>query len=241
MGEWDVRLTGSRERATRTRTFTFERPEDLDYEPGQFFFVLLNGAPREHDRGDIEHHFSFSSSPTEPVVEFTTRMTGHEFKNRIGTLPEGETVHIAGPDGAFVLQPGMVKTVHICGGIGITPARSMVKWAADTDADLDMIVLHGNRDSASTPFREEFEVMGSNRIRWVNVLAEPEAGWTGRTGVIDARLIRAEVPDRDERDFYVSGPAGMVNSVVATLMGELGVQSRRVYSEHFPGYAAGGG
>lgn len=241
MGEWDAHFLGSRERATDTRTFSFERPPELAYEPGQFFFVLLRGQPAGKDPADVEHHFSFSSSPTEPVVEFTTRMTGHEFKNRIAALVEGDTVHIAGPDGAFVLQPGMTKVVHICGGIGITPARSTVKWALDTSADLDIVVLHGNRDSAGTPFRDEFEAMRSERIRWVNVLADPEDGWAGHTGTIDERLVRTEVPDWAERDFYVSGPAGMVDAVTTMLMGPLGVQQRRVFSEHFPGYAAGGG
>ena len=203
--------------------------------------MLLRGQPASKDPADIEHHFSFSSSPTEPNVEFTTRLTGHEFKNRIAALAEGDVVHIAGPDGAFVLQPGMEKVVHICGGIGITPARSTVKWALDTNADLDIVVLHGNRDSASTPFRDEFEAIRSEKIRWVNVLAEPEEGWTGRTGLITEALVRAEVPDWAERDYYVSGPAGMVNAVTTMLLEELLVQSRNVYSEHFPGYAAGGG
>ena len=105
MGEWDTRYLGSRDRATDTKTFSFERPSDLDYVPGQFFFVLLDQPQGPYTR-PIEHHFSFSSSPTEPTVELTTRMTGHEFKQRLDALVVGEGVHIAGPDGAFVLAPG---------------------------------------------------------------------------------------------------------------------------------------
>src|SRR5512135_1890698 len=131
MGEWDVHYLGSRFRATGIKTFAFERPQDLDYVPGQFFFVLLRGSAVT-ETGPIEHHFSFSSSPTEPNVEFTTRMTGHEFKNRLAALAPGDVVHLAGPDGAFVLGPEMKKVCYVCGGIGITPARSTIRWALDT-------------------------------------------------------------------------------------------------------------
>jgi ferredoxin-NADP reductase len=72
----------------------------------------------------------------------------------------------------------------------------------------------------------------------VHVLSEPEAGWQGPTGVIDERCVRTQLPDYAERDFYVSGPAPMVDAVVRTLTSALGIGSGRVFSEHFPGYAA---
>ncbi len=65
-------------------------------------------------------------------MEFTTRMTGHEFKERLKRLRDGDHVHLAGPDGAFVIRPSMRKVAYVCGGIGITPARSTVRWAIDS-------------------------------------------------------------------------------------------------------------
>ncbi len=233
MGEWDVRYLGSRERATDTRTFSFERPSDLDYVPGQFFFVMLDSSSAR----PLEHHFSFSSSPTEPNVECTTRMTGHEFKNRLAALAPGDVVHLAGPDGAFVLGPEMKRVCYVCGGIGITPARSTIRWAVDTGADVDIVLLYGNRSLAATAFREEFDAVHSDKVRIVNVLSEPEPGWQGRTGRINADLVRAELPDRDDRMFFVSGPPGMVDALVSMLTHEVGVAPERVISEHFPGYA----
>jgi glycine betaine catabolism B len=231
MGEWNVSYLGTRERATQTRTFTFERPAGLEYRPGQFFFVLLGGPT------PIEHHFSFSSSPTEPRVEFTTRMTGHEFKDRMDELEPGRTVHIAGPDGAFVLRPQMRKVAFLSAGIGITPARSTVRWALDTEPDVDIVVLYGNRNLESTAFREEFDEIRSDRVRVVNVLSEPDLGWQGPTGHIDAEVVRAHVPDWGERDFFISGPGPVVDAYARTLIQDVGVRAQRVISEHFPGYA----
>lgn len=233
MGEWDVTYLGSRIRATDTKTFSFERPVDLDYAPGQFFFVLLTSVePRP-----LEHHFSFSSSPTEPTVEFTTRMTGHEYKNELDKLVPGERVHLAGPDGAFVLDPEMRKVAYVCGGIGITPARSSIRWVLDTRADIDVVALYANHDLEGTAFREEFADIDAPNVRVVNVLSAPAAGWSGRSGRIDAELVRSEVPDWDERDFFVSGAPVMVDALVRMLCEEVGVPPARVISEHFPGYA----
>lgn len=233
MGEWDVAYLGSRHQATDTRTFSFERPADLDYLPGQFFFVLLGSAgPRP-----LEHHFSFSSSPTEPNVEFTTRMTGHEYKNQLARLVPGDRVHLAGPDGSFVVRPEMRKVAYVCGGIGITPARSTIRWALDTHADLDIVLLYANRDPEAAAFREEFDGVHSGNVRVVNVLSDPGPGWSGRTGRIDADLVRQEVPDWDSRDFFVSGPPLMVDALVHVLCDDVGVPPPRVASEHFPGYA----
>lgn len=236
MGEWDAHYLGSRVRATGTKTFAFERPQDLDYLPGQFFFVLLRGSAAL-GTPPIEHHFSFSSSPTESNVEFTTRMTGHEFKNRMDALTVGDLVHLAGPDGAFVLPPGTRKVAYVCGGIGITPARSTVRWALDTGSDVDIVVLYGNRDLEATAFREEFDATTSGHVRVVNVLSEPGPGWGGRVGHIDGAVVREEVPDWSARDFFVSGPPTLVDALTRMLLHDVGIPAPRVISEHFPGYA----
>lgn len=235
MGEWDARYLGSRVRATGTKTFSFERPQALDYLPGQFFFVLLRGSAAL-ETSPTEHHFSFSSSPTEPDVEFTTRMTGHEFKNRMDALAVGDIVHLAGPDGAFVLGSDMRKVAFVCGGIGITPARSTVRWALDRGADVDIVVLYGNRDLEAIAFREEFDAITPGQVRVVNVLSEPGPGWSERVGHIDAAVVREEVPDWSTRDFFVSGPATPVDALTRMLLDDVGVSAPRVISEHFPGY-----
>lgn len=235
MGSWDVRYQGSRDAAQGTKTFSFERPQALDYRPGQFFFVTLPGAPGV-PKEKLTHHFSFSSSPTEPDVEFTTRMTGHPFKEHMRSLDPGSIVTISGPDGAFVLPGSMRKAAYVCGGIGITPVRSTLRWAVDTSAPVDLVVLYANADLASAPFREELDAMQSPTVRVVLVLSHPEAGWTGRSGHIDPDLVEAEIPDWGDRHFFVSGPPGMVTAVARSLQQEMGVAQDSLTAEAFPGY-----
>lgn len=233
MSDAMVRYLGSRERATGTRTFSFERPQGFDYLPGQFFYLRIPSGTG----GDwLVHHFSLSSSPTEPDVEFTTRMTGHDFKRRMDELEPGTLVRVSGPDGSFVVKPEMGKVAFVCGGIGITPARSTLRWAADTDVDLDITVLYASKDLASAAFSGEFDALCSNRLRVVYVLSDPEPGWSGRSGRIDADIVRTTLPDWQERTFFVDGPPPMVESLRRLLAEEVGVRRDHMVLEDFPGY-----
>lgn len=234
MGDWSAALIGKRERATGTKTFTIERPSDLEYRAGQFFFVSIP-AP-EAPGGWLLHHFSFSSSPTEPNVEFTTRLTGHEFKDRLDALEPGTRLRIAGPDGDFVLRPEWRRAAYLAGGVGITPVRSTVRWALDTRASTDIVVLYANRDLASAAFREEFAGLDSPPVRVVDILSHPDADWRGPTGHIDADFVREQVPDWRERHFFVSGPPGMARSLAAMVADELRVGAENLTAELFPGY-----
>jgi glycine betaine catabolism B len=55
-------------------------------------------------------------------------------------------------------------------------------------------------------------------------------------GFIDAEIIEREVPDYDDRTFYLSGPRAMVVRF-QSLLKELGVDRRRIKVDYFPGFA----
>jgi ferredoxin-NADP reductase len=215
-------------------SFALERPPGFDYSPGQHFYISI---PAEGSGEKwLVHHFSFSSSPSEPGLEFTTRLTGHPFKDRMAALELGTRVRIDAPYGTFVLGDGMGKVAYICGGIGITPVRSMLRWAADDATGLDAVLLYANKDRESAAFFEELEALRSDRTRVVNVFSDPEPGWEGSTGHIDADVVRASVPDWRDRYFFVSGPPGMVTALSRMLAEQVGVQPERLVTEGFTGY-----
>lgn len=232
MKGWDVRYIEKIERAVGTKSFRFERPKDFDYLPGQYFFVSI---PKGKERW-LLHHFSFSSSPTEPHIEFTTRMRDSEYKNTMDSLPYGIIVRITEVHGDFTVGEKMKKVAYVCGGIGITPARAMIRWAADTEADIDIVLLYANRNLASTAFREELDEMSGERLKAVHILSRPEEGWTGPSGHIDSNFVRAQVPDWKERYFFVSGPPAMVDAIRKVLKEDVGVQQDQIKLENFLGY-----
>jgi ferredoxin-NADP reductase len=232
MSEWNIKLIEKIERTSEIKSFRFERPDDLNYLPGQFFFIHI---PKE-DGSMIMHHFSFSSSPTESYVEFTTRIRDSEFKKRLDQLPIGISVKTNSVSGKFTLSNGYSKVVFVCGGIGITAARSNIRWAKDTQAQIDIILLYGNRNSETIAFNRELEELSEDYIKIFHILSEPQEDWKGPTGFINANFVLSSVPDYKERIWFLSGHPVMVKSITTILTEKIGVDLKNVKRENYVGY-----
>jgi ferredoxin-NADP reductase len=229
---WEVRLIDKIERAEGTVSFRFNRPPDLDYLPGQYFFISI---PKDGRR--LMHHFSFSSSPSEAGhIEFTTRIRDSEFKQKMVNLPSGTKIQITEVHGEFTVKEDMRKVAFVCGGIGITAAISNIRWAAETKATLDIVLLYANRNLSGTAFREDLEKISNQKLRVVHILSKPDEGWKGTTGHIDAEFVKAQVPDWKERFFFVSGPPAMVEAIVKVLKDGVGVDGGMIKTENYLGY-----
>lgn len=248
MATWDVTYSGSIERAELTRSFRFGKPADFAYVAGQYAVFTLPGEPSARSapaapaapNEERRHHFTLSSSPTEPFVEFTTRMTGSPYKRALEAMAQGTRVRLGPVRGRFTLEAADgAKVAFITGGIGVTPARSMIRWAADTGTEVDIVLLLGNRDLAAAAFAEELDELDGlvgDRLTVVHCLEQPGPGWAGPVGRIGADLVRARTPDHRERTFYVCGPPAMVTAMRRMLVDEVGVADERVVLENFSGY-----
>jgi len=232
MPEWNVKLTDKIERTSDITSFRFETPEGLSYLPGQFFFVYI---PAEVE-GSIMHHFSFSSSPSEPLIEFTTRIRDSPFKYRLNQLKNGTTVKIASVSAQFTITEEIKKEVFVCGGIGITAARSNIKWVLDSLSNIDTILLYGNRDSNNIAFKDELEQISEENFKVFHILSDPEEGWDGPKGYINAEFISSSVLDLTERIWFISGPPVMVKSIKTILTTVLNIPERKVKTENYVGY-----
>jgi len=225
--DYDVPLLAAIERGGSVRTFRFERPEGLDFRAGQYFLLRLD------DR--LVKPFSFSSSPSEEgYFEFTTRLSGSEFKTALSRLKTKDRVHVIGPNGKFTLNEAHSRVVFLAGGIGVTPFRSMCKWAADMSLDCDIALLWGVNSIEDAFFRDDFESMKAinPRLRTLYVPSKPPDNWTGPSGVIRLDILREHVPDYNQRVFYVCGPPKMVEAV-GRMLAEANVTPDRLIKEQF--------
>lgn len=219
------------------KSFRLAAPENASFQAGQFFGLTLkiNGQ-------DQSKYFSFSNAPTEKgYLEFTKKLTASDFSHALKVLKPGDRVRIKMPLGSFVLDETAVKAAFLSGGIGITPIRSMWKYAFDKKLALDMVLLYGNRTPRDIAFKEELETIAQagKGFRVVFSLDTSEAcpaDWKGRCGFIDAAMIREEIPDYADRIFYVCGPPVMVHHLVGLLKDGLQIQDNRIKRENFAGY-----
>src|ERR1700676_3842754 len=87
--------------------------------------------PSETDSEGNVRSFSIASAPHEETLMVATRMRDAAFKRILKAMPIGTAVKIEGPSGDLILQDNSTRAaVFLAGGIGITPFRSIVHWAA---------------------------------------------------------------------------------------------------------------
>ncbi len=225
------------QRTHNVKSFRFRIKEDVDFKPGQFFFVTL-----KIDETERTKHFSFSNSPTEKgYVEFTKRITDSEFSKALERLKAGDWARLKMPYGSFTFEGEYEKIAFLSGGIGITPIRSICKFATDSMLPTDMVLLYGNNREEDIIFRQDLDNMQSvnKNLRIVYTLTSSDIDrkiWKGRTGYIDDTMIKEEMPDYTERIFYICGPPRMVESLINILRNKLGVQQDKIRIENFSGY-----
>ncbi len=237
MIEFETEALDIIQRTHNVKSFRFRIKEDVDFKPGQFFFVTIkiNGTDRTK-------HFSFSNSPTEKeYIEFTKRITDSEFSKALNKLKISDWAKLRMPYGSFTFEGEYEKITFLSGGIGITPIRSICKFVTDMKLPTDIILLYGNSREEDIIFRDDLDdIQAINKnIRIVYTLTSPDIDkkiWQGKTGYIDDEMIREEIADYKERVFYICGPPKMAVSLADILKNKLDIQENKIKTENFIGY-----
>ncbi len=224
-------------RTPHIKSFRFHCPEDATFKGGQIFRLTIRIEGK-----DATKHFSFSNSPTEKgYVEFTKRITDSTFSRALDRLVVGDFAKIFMPFGLFTFDDAQEKVAFVTGGIGITAPRSICKYLVDTDSSTDIILLYSNRTEDDIAFYQDLKEMEGKKegMKVIHTLSSKEAvrwEWEGRTGRINEKMIREEIPDYRERVFYVSGPPSLVDSLHAILTEELKIPEESIRTERYLGY-----
>ncbi len=221
-------------RTRNVKSFRFKKKGEADFKAGQFFFVTIKIDGKERTK-----HFSFSNSPTETdYIEFTKKLTESDYSKTLDKMKPGDWAKLKMPLGSFTFEGEYKKIAFLAGGIGITPIRSICKYAVDKKLDADIKVLYGNRTAEGIIFKEDFDDMQKAYpgLKVCHILSEPDPGFTSRTGLINAAVIREEIPDYSERKFYICGPPAMVESMQKILSDELKPACGSIIVEKFTGY-----
>lgn len=237
-------LVKKQDEAKGTKSFFWETEKPINYLPGQYFYYTLPKLDYPDPRGETRH-FTISSAPTEGnILRLTTRIRPKSsFKKTLDELSIGSVIEGEGPNGTFILNDND-KGPHIflAGGIGITPFRSMIRYAADKNLGTQIHLIYSNSLPEEITFRKELEEISKTHpnIKVSMTVTKPEESkekWTGATGRIDEALIKKLVPSDylPSALFWLCGPPPMVDAL-EDLMGKLQISSNNIRSEKFTGY-----
>jgi len=236
-----LRLKDRIEIATDSCDFVFSADRKFRFKPGQYMeWTLAHESP---DNRGIRRFFTLASSPTEAEIRLGVKFydQSSSFKVAMMAMDTGDAIVASQLAGDFFLPRNKrQKLVFIAGGIGVTPFRSMVKWLIDTGDQRDVTLFYFNRAEPDIAYREVFDqARASLGLKVIYALNDRKAvppGWPGLVGRLSPAILAREVPDYQERLFYISGPRAMVLSYEAVLQ-ELGVARKRIKVDYFPGFA----
>jgi predicted ferric reductase len=190
--------------------------------PGQFFFwrFLTKGF------WYTQHPFSLSEAPHGDSFRITVKNLG-DHSARFGRIPVGTRVWADGPYGVFTDERRVEdKALLIAGGIGITPVRALLE-----QMDGDVVVLYRVVSADDIVFSDELERIAAARGDRIDYVVGDHATPDGRD-LLSPRHLKELVPDIAERDVFICGPVGMIDSVIPNLR-RADVPRRRLHVERF--------
>ena len=210
--------------------FTFD-VKKMNFAPGQYMEFTL-AAQGSDSRGN-RRYFTVASSPTENNLQLSVKFyeKSSTFKKHMLELQPGDRMMGGQLAGDFTLPKDKnKKLVFIAGGIGITPFRSMIKYLSDSGEKRDIILLYSNRHASEIAYREIFDE-AARTIGLKTIYVTTDTG-----PKIDKKMITEEIPDFEERMFYISGTRGMVIGL-KRILHESGIHQNHVKVDFFPGFA----
>jgi benzoate/toluate 1,2-dioxygenase reductase subunit len=237
VGDFPGTVTAVEQLSPSTIRFSvvLDRPEDLDFLPGQYVNVTVPGT-------DQTRSYSFSSAPGADRASFVVRNVPNGLMSTWLTTQAqvGQPISFSGPYGSFYLRPVQRPVLMLAGGTGIAPFLSMldvlaakgfphpVRLVYAVTNDHDLVGLdHLERIAAAHP---QFEYVtcvaheSSAHPRKGYATAHVEPGWMNGGDV----------------DVYLCGPVPMVEAVRAWL-DSTGVTPNSFHFEKFSATSTTGG
>lgn len=233
-------LKDRREIAEGTMAFFFDTSgSDFTFTAGQNCDFTLIDPPMTDAEGNTRT-FSIASSPNDKnYFIIATRMRNTAFKNSLKSVPLGTKVKVIGPMGDYTLHKNASRpAVFLIGGIGITPVRSMIKWATEQKLPHKLNLFYSNRSRAATAFLDDFEKWAKQNPNFKfipTVTDESEPSWKYERGRINEEMIKKYVKDIKNAVFYLSGPPEMVKAM-RQLCVAAGADEDSIRTEEFSGY-----
>lgn len=198
--------------------------KDLTWTPGEHGIFTL---PGRRVRGKCFRAFSVASVPREGVILLGMR-TGREpsdFKHKLLSFQQGDTVRMRGPFGGFVRRDSSSPVVLIARGIGITPMRALVLSLLDGGEAKGHVIHRARRHL----FRDFFEQLQGENPQLTLNFPDDDQGF-------DQDIKHAAAKYGSGAYWYVAASPGEIRMIKRELK-SLGIPTGRIITDPFYGYS----
>lgn len=202
----------------------------MTFHPGQYITVLMNVAGQP-----LRRTYSLSDAPGKPYYRISVkREPGGVASNHLHDMVEvGDTLELLAPCGEFVLRDSDKPLVLVTGGVGVTPAISMLNAAARSGRRIEFI--HAALNSDTHAFRAHVEQIAAQHanVQAYFVYNEPLAGDAPHaTGFVTPELLARRLPADRDVDLYFLGPKPFMRSVFQSAQ-QLQIPAQQIRYEFF--------
>jgi hypothetical protein len=222
-----------------------------DFAPGQYltFSLDLPGSATMPKR-TIIRCYSLSDQPNAKTYRITVKRmpsplarpdlpAGAASSFILDDVHVGDILKVKAPAGQFVLDmTSDTPAVFVAGGIGVTPAISMISWSLSHQPTRRLYLFYGVRNSADHAYKALLEGFARSHPAFtLNVCYgapgndDAEGPDFHSVGFIDVALLKRIVPE-GRHQFYVCGPPAMMAALVPALT-DWGVAKGDVHFESF--------
>jgi ferredoxin-NADP reductase len=198
---------------------------------GQFVSVEV-----EVDGVRMERCYSLSSAPGDEHVTITVkRVPGGRVSSWMHDhVRRGDVLRLGMPAGEFVVpaSPLPGKLLLLSGGSGVTPVMSILRDLTGRGAVGDVAFVQAARSKRDLVFERELaELAATHPGLRLAFFLDDEIRDRTRGGRLDSTKLRVAVPDLDERETMLCGPAAMMDALSPTWT-EAGI-AHRLKTERF--------
>ena len=235
-----ARLTRSVLLSEKTKHLEFEIEElaSFDFVAGQFISVR-----EPHGDKFVTRAYSIASAPRgDNTFDLCLNRVDEGFmSNYLCDRKVGDTAHVHGPHGLFVLKPEVEDVVLIATGTGVAPFRSMAQhlFGADEDGQprhngRQIWLVYGTRYPEDIYYRKEFEQLAAehHNFHYIATLSRAPESWSGCRGYVQDHVCKI-VGQRKNMHAYICGLNEMVSSIRKLLIEDCGWEKKRVIYERY--------
>ncbi len=237
---YQVKLESKQEIAVGTMAFYFKKPQGFACKAGQYGTFTLINPPETDGEGDTRI-FSLASAPFEDFIMFAARMRDTAFKRVLRTMEPGTELTLEAPNGSFTLHDdARIPAVFLTGGIGVTPARSIILQAAHDKLPHKIFLFDSNKRPEDAAFLDELMATQTENPNYTFIgtmtqMEKSNQAWHGETGFITQAMLQQSIDDLTLPIYYIVGPQVMVHAMFE-ILSNAGVSDDNIRTEEFPGY-----
>ena len=215
------------------------------FKQGQYLTLklIINGE-------ELRRSYSICSSPMDNELRVAIKKVkdGRVSSFINDKCKVGDMIEVMNPMGNFFteMNPANKKTyVLFAGGSGITPMMSIMKTVLKSEPQSRITLLYGNNDHDSIIFKKQIEMLAiehEDKLNVVHLLNTPPAGHPVLLqGLMTmekvVKLIDNYVELNNDNEFFICGPAAMMDNVMATLK-DFKLKEEKIHIEYFSAPAA---